>query len=79
MLVLTRKIGEKIKIGEDIEVSVLEVTRSGVKIGISAPRQVPVFRLEVFERVQEENIRAAAGSLDNLETALELWRGKDSK
>ena len=48
MLVLTRKTNQSIMIGDDIEVSVLSVSRDKVRLGISAPREVPVFRKEVY-------------------------------
>lgn len=54
MLVLTRKSNESIMIGDDIEVSVLSVVGDKVRIGISAPRDVPVFRTEVYLEIQEE-------------------------
>jgi carbon storage regulator len=61
MLILTRKLNEKIKIGEDITVTIVEVRGDQVKIGIEAPNHVKVFRQEVFQAIQQEN-RAAAGS-----------------
>ena len=54
MLVLTRKANQSIMIGDDIEISILSVLGEKVRIGIKAPRDVPVFRKEVFlERVRE--------------------------
>ncbi len=55
MLILTRKIGEIIMIGEDIAVKVLGVRGGQVKIGIEAPRGLPVHRHEIFERIKSEN------------------------
>ena len=52
MLVLTRKSNQSIMIGDDIEVSVLAVMGEKVRIGISAPREVPVFRKEVYLEIQ---------------------------
>jgi carbon storage regulator len=52
MLILTRKIGEKIIIGEDVVVTVLSVKGYQVKIGIAAPRSVPVYREEVYEKIK---------------------------
>ena len=54
MLVLTRKTNESIMIGDDVEVSVLAVSRDKIRLGISAPREVPVFRKEVYLSIQEE-------------------------
>jgi len=59
MLVLTRKSGEGIRIGEDVKVVVVEVKDNQVKLGIEAPHACPVHREEVYLRIQEENIRAA--------------------
>lgn len=64
MLVLTRRHDESIMIGDDIEVKVLEVRESHVKLGISAPRNIPVHRREVYLAIQKENIEAAKASLD---------------
>jgi len=54
MLILTRKVGEVIMIGDDIVVKVLGVRSGQVKIGIEAPRDLPVHRHEIFERIKEE-------------------------
>lgn len=75
MLVLTRKVGEKLLIGDDITFSVIEVNRGSVRIGIEAPRNVSVFRYEVYERIQEENLAASrAASAANIQQAAGLWR-----
>jgi carbon storage regulator len=54
MLVLTRRIGETLIIGEDIRVTVLDVSGSQVRIGVTAPKAVPVHREEVAERIKAE-------------------------
>jgi len=59
LLVLTRKVGESIAIGHEIKIVVLEIKGRQVKIGIEAPAHVPVHRMEVYRKIQEENIRAA--------------------
>lgn len=59
MLVLMRKRGERIRIGHDIEVVVTEIRRNFVRLGISAPPGVPVFREEIHRLIAEENLRAA--------------------
>jgi carbon storage regulator len=59
MLVLTRKTNQSIMIGDEIEVSVLAVSGDKVRVGISAPRDVPVFRKEVYLAIQEERIASA--------------------
>lgn len=58
MLTLTRRAGESISIGDDVEVVVLGVSRGRARIGIKAPRQTPVHRTELLERIGEQNQRA---------------------
>jgi carbon storage regulator len=60
MLILTRKAGEKIIIGEGITVSVIELRGDQVRIGVDAPKTVKVYREEVFEAIKSENQAAAA-------------------
>jgi carbon storage regulator len=62
MLVLTRKSNQSIMIGDDIEVSVLSIMGEKVRIGIQAPRDIPVFRREVYLEIQQENVAAGASS-----------------
>lgn len=64
MLVLTRKPGENIRIGSDIIVTVLGVRSGHVKIGVKAPKGVPVHREEVYERIAEANRASRAGDVD---------------
>jgi carbon storage regulator len=66
MLILSRKTNEKIMIGDDISVTIIEIRGDQVKIGVEAPKTVKVFRQEVFEAIQSEN-RAAAKTPVNLE------------
>lgn len=61
MLVLTRKLGENIRIGDTVKVTVLEVRGTQVKLGIEAPPEVGVHREEIYARIQEENRRTSAG------------------
>ena len=63
MLALSRKQGESIVIGNNIEITVLETKGDQVKIGISAPKSVPVYRKEIYAQIQEEN-REAVANLD---------------
>jgi carbon storage regulator len=58
MLVLTRKTNQSIMIGDEVEVSVLAVSRDKIRLGITAPREVPVFRKEVYLSIQEEQVDA---------------------
>ncbi len=59
MLILTRKSGESISIGDDVKITVIEVKGKQVRIGIDAPRSYVIHREEVYIRIQEENKRAA--------------------
>ena len=61
MLVFTRKADQAIVIGDGIEIRVLRVGREGVKLGVSAPADVPVHRREIYELIREANADAAAG------------------
>ena len=70
MLVLTRKCNQSIMIGDDIEVSVLSVMGEKVRIGIQAPRDVPVFRREVYLEIQQENLAAGSTARAEVDQAL---------
>jgi carbon storage regulator len=77
MLVLTRKTNQSIMIGDDVEISVLAVSGDKVRIGISAPRDVPVFRKEVYLSIQAERVAAGSGQRAAVDQALEdLSEGK---
>jgi carbon storage regulator len=71
VLVLTRKTNQSIMIGDDVEISVLAVTGDKVRIGITAPREIPVFRKEVYLSIQAEKLQAAVGSRKDVQQALE--------
>jgi carbon storage regulator len=66
MLVITRKIGERVCIGDDITVEVLDIVGSTVRLGIEAPASVPIFRHEIWVEIQAENRAAAEASIDDL-------------
>lgn len=66
MLILSRKVNERIVIGGDIEVAIVEIRGDQVKVGIVAPRSISVHRHEVFSAIQEENRAAAKGMPDDL-------------
>jgi carbon storage regulator len=64
MLVLTRKTNQSIMIGDEIEVTVLAVSRDKIRLGITAPRDVPVFRKEVYLSILREKMSADGGASD---------------
>jgi carbon storage regulator len=71
MLVLTRKSNQSIMIGDDIEVSVLAIMGEKVRIGIQAPRDIPVFRKEVYLEIQQERVGTAGkGAREEVDAAL---------
>jgi carbon storage regulator len=74
MLVLTRKSNQSIMIGNDIEVSVLSIMGEKVRIGIQAPRDIPVFRKEVYLEIQQEETSPSNGRHE-VDTALEQLGG----
>ena len=72
MLALSRKRGESLIIGNNVEVTILDVKNEQVKIGISAPREVPIYRKEVWIQIQEAN-KAAAAVEDNIADVRNLF------
>ena len=76
MLVLTRKLGEKIQIGDDIVISILEIKGRQVRLGIVAPPNISVHREEIYQRIQEENIRAAKVNLSEFDKIKKLFLKK---
>ena len=70
MLVLTRKSNQSIMIGDDIEISVLAIMGEKVRIGITAPREVPVFRTEVYLEIQQERLGETKGAREEVDAAL---------
>jgi len=77
MLVLTRKIGEPIAIGDQIKVVVVSVKSGQVRIGIEAPQGIQIYREEIYQRIQEENRRAAQSQPDVLTSVLDLFKKKN--
>jgi len=59
MLILTRKLGEKINIGDDITVTLVEIKGTQVKLGIEAPKTIEIHRREIYERIREENLSSS--------------------
>ena len=76
MLVLTRKSNQSIMIGDDIEVSVLAIMGEKVRIGIEAPRSVPVFRKEVYVEIQQD--REGGADKEEVDEALERLKSPDT-
>ena len=64
MLVLSRQINEAIKIGEEIEISVIEIKGGKVRIGINAPRSIAVYRKEIYLEIKAQNMAAASQGAD---------------
>jgi carbon storage regulator len=71
MLVLTRKSNQSIMIGDDIEVSVLAIMGEKVRIGIQAPRDIPVFRKEVYLEIQDERVGGSTETRGEVDEALQ--------
>lgn len=76
MLILTRKLGESITIGDDIKIQVIEIKGKQVRIGIDAPSSYQIHREEVYLRIQEENRLAAEKSPVSLKSLSDIWRKK---
>ncbi|MBE5963188.1 MAG: carbon storage regulator CsrA [Lachnospiraceae bacterium] len=62
MLALTRKINESIMIGNDVEITILDIKGDQVKLGINAPKSVPVYRKEIYVQILESNKEAVEGN-----------------
>ena len=75
MLILSRKKGESIIIDGNIEIKVLDIQEGKVQIGIDAPKNIDIFRKELYKSIQEENIEAANVKLD-IDKVSQIWREK---
>lgn len=76
MLILTRRLGESINIGDNIKISILGVSGRQVRIGIDAPSDVVVHREEVYLRIQEENKKASKSLKKDLSSVMSLIKSK---
>jgi carbon storage regulator len=66
MLVLTRKAGQIITIGEDIRIKIVDIGNGIVKIGIEAPRELPIYREELYEKLKQLNKESVSTEIDKL-------------
>jgi carbon storage regulator len=76
MLVLTRKVGEEILIGDKIRIKVIEVSGTKAKLGIDAPADVRIFREEILEKIRNENRFASEWELTDYRRILDMLRKK---
>jgi carbon storage regulator len=74
MLVLKRKLNESIMIGDDIEIKIISFDKDGVRIGIEAPKDFPIYRKEIYLTIQEENKQAVSDDRDKLSQLNNLFR-----
>lgn len=79
MLILTRKLGESINIGDDIKVSVLNISGLQVRIGVEAPADVIIHREEIFNKIQEENKQSSASIKTDLKGMVNIIKKKIKK
>jgi len=79
VLILTRKLGESITIGDDIKVTVLGIYGRQVRLGIEAPLKVVVHREEIYVKIQNENQKAARTIKEDLANVMEALKGKLKK
>ncbi len=79
MLILARRIGESIMVGDQVEISVVDIKGDQVKLGIKAPSQVKVYRREVYVAIQQENLAAAAAAPQTLPKLEELMGSEGRK
>jgi carbon storage regulator len=79
MLVLSRKKDEKIIIGDDIEITIVDIRGDTVKVGVSAPKEVKIFRGELLEAIRQANIEAASQPAPDLEELGKKLKRRDKK
>ncbi len=75
MLILTRKLGESITIGDDIRITFLEAKGKQVRIGIEAPPHIAVHREEIYQLIREQNIKAAKRGSTEKDTLPDIFEG----
>ena len=79
MLILSRKLGERITIGDDIVITLLEIKGAQVKMGIEAPRSISIHRQEIYERIRAENLESSHVNESDLARAATLFSSISSK
>lgn len=79
MLILTRRSGESLYLGDNIKVTVLSVQGKQIKLGLEVPKDMTVYREEVYIRVKEQNKLALESKDDDLLAVTTLWQGKKKK
>ncbi|MEN8189419.1 MAG: carbon storage regulator CsrA [Thermodesulfobacteriota bacterium] len=76
MLVLTRKTGDGIVIGDDVIIKVIEIKSGGIRLGIDAPKDMKIYRQEIYEQISRENIEAAHWDPTDLDSLTETFSKK---
>ena len=79
MLILSRRPGESLHLGDHIKITVLSVKGQRIKLGIDVPDGMPVYREEIYDKIQEQNIMAAQALQEDLLAVTKLWKLKNSK
>ncbi|MCK5075060.1 MAG: carbon storage regulator CsrA [Calditrichia bacterium] len=74
MLVLTRRLGESVIISDSIKITIVDIEGRQVKVGIQAPKDIAIFRQEVYDRIKQENISAAQATMDNIRRAAKMLK-----
>jgi carbon storage regulator len=75
MLVLTRKRSQSIMIGDEVEISILSITGDKVKIGIEAPRDIPIFRKEIYVEMERQDLTSGPSARAEVDEALRRLSG----
>jgi carbon storage regulator len=74
MLVLSRKLGQTITIGDEIRITIVGMEGQYVKLGVQAPKSIPIHRGEIYERIKLENQRAALANHEDLQRLASAWK-----
>ena len=78
MLILTRKAGESILIGDDIAITITSIDQNKVRVGIQSPVHIPIYREELYKKIQKENRAAAQIGKEEFESLLDMYAGKQA-